>query len=118
MQQWFSHSYLMPAGITTTLILHQFYAKNMARFVVSDPRGTPEQRYKWLWEQQRSEYTVLQLQYERVVEALRDERVDNKAAHHQLDMMTRERDTYAGALAQAHRAIARYETLLASVKDK
>ncbi len=86
----------------------------MERFVVSDPHGTPEQRYKWLWEQQRSEYALLQARHACTTEQLEAVQADSKAAHHQLDMMKRERDTYAGALAQAHRVVARYEALILS----
>lgn len=82
------------------------------QFVVSDPKGTLVQRYKWLWEQQRAEFIVLQRQYDRLLNALKEERLDNKAAHHQLAMAQRERDTYAGALLNAHKAVASYENLL------
>jgi hypothetical protein len=86
-------------------------------FVVSDPKGTLAQRYKWAFEQQRAEFVVLQRQYDRVLEALKEERLDNKAAHHQLAMAQRERDTYAGALLNAHKAVASYENLLAAAKN-
>lgn len=85
---------------------------NNEAFVVSDPKGTLVQRYKWLWEQQRAEFVLLQQQHDVLLQQLRTVQADSKAAHHQLDMALRERDVYAGALLNAHKAVARYEVVL------
>lgn len=86
------------------------------RFVVADKYGSMAQKYKWLWEQQRGEFALLQAQQNKLAAELAELRSDNKAAHHQLVMAQRERDTYAAALAQAHKVVAQYETLVDSLK--
>lgn len=72
-------------------------------FIVADKNGTLAQQYKWLWEQQRDEFLRLQ--------------ADNDAAHQQLVMVQRERDVYAAALLQAHKAAAAWEQVFASLKS-
>lgn len=83
---------------------------------MADKQGSAAQKYKWLWEQQRNEFVLLQAQTAELFKALSEERADNKAAHQQLAMAQRERDTYAAALAQAHKVVAQYETLVDSLK--
>lgn len=87
-------------------------------FVVSDPKGTLVQRYKWLWEQQRAEFVLLQQQHDALLQQLRSVQADSKVAHHQLDMTQRERNVYAGALLNAHKAVARYEVVLSQFAAK
>ncbi len=88
----------------------------MESFVVNNPKGTPAERYKWLWEQQRNEFVMLQQRQDALLLELHQVQADSKAAHHQLDMAKRERDVYAGALLQAHKAAAAWEAVFASIR--
>ncbi len=84
----------------------------MERFVVSDPNGTPEQRYKWLWEDVRQQNTLLCRECDKAVARVFALEQELRAERHQREHALRERDTYAAALAQAHKVAVRYEALL------
>lgn len=81
-------------------------------FVVSSKTGTPAQKFKWLWEQQRSEFILLQQQNDRLIERCKKLMAENRTLAQQVTMAERERDTFAAALEYSHDVANEYKRLM------